>query len=182
MNNLKELPSLENVDFDKDLQTEDRKKKEWKTFAGQKALFPVGEEFTLAYDSERPIFGEKNDDGDFRHVRLTALGKGHDLVSIPLSYFTRPVFTKDKSLAVFSKKEGKAYLLGGQIIHNLSIPGGLDEEGLIKHLHGTKVIVKQGNDDINYLALPFNTNHDDDVENLRNKLVPKNTFKLELAR
>lgn len=182
MNNLKELPSLENVNFDQDLQTEERKKTNWKTFAGQKPLFPIGEEFTLAYDPENPIFGEKNDDGDFRHVRLTAVGKGHNLVSIPLSYFTRPVFTKDKSLAVFSKKEGKAYLLGGQIIHNLSIPGGLNEKELIKHLHGMKVIVKQGNEEINYLALPFNTGHDDDVEILRNKLVPKNTFKLELAR
>ena len=182
MNNLKELPSLEKVDFDKDLQTDDRKKKEWKTFAGQKALFPVGEEFTLAYDENNPIFGEKTSEGDFRHVRLTAVGKGHDLVSIPLSYFTRPIYTKDKNLAVFSKKEGKAYLLGGQIIHNLSIPGGLDEKGLIKHLHGMKVIIKQGNEDIHYLALPFNTAFDDNIENLRNKLVPKNTFKMELSR
>lgn len=177
---IKELVSLESVDLKETLQIVDRKKTEWKTFAGQKPLFPVGKEFTLVFDQSKPLFGE----GNFRHVRLTALNESHDTVSIPLSYFTRPVFTKDKSLAAFRlKDDGFAYLLGGQVLHNLSIPGGLTEDALVKHLHGTKVIVQKGDENIPYLALPYETPHEGrTTEDLRALLEPKNTFRIERVK
>lgn len=176
-NLIKELPSLEGVNIAEQTQQSDRGKSEWTTFEGESPKFPVGEEFVLAYDPEKPIFGKKSDKGDFRHVRLTAVDHSHETVSIPLSYFTRPIYMRGRDLAVFSNKDGKAYLLGGQIPHDLHIPGGLTEDALIKHLHGTRVIVKDGDHEVDHLALPFGT-ADAPIDELRKQLRPKVSFRV----
>lgn len=172
---IKELPSLEEVNIAEVTQQADREKTDWRTFSGQKTTFPVGKAFVLAFDANNPVFG----DGDFRHVRLTAVGESHETVSIPLSYFTRPLFMRDREVAAFRKDGDNAILLGGTIPHDLHIPAKITEDELIAHLHGMKVIIPEGQDQVPFFQLDYNNRGWGTREELLEKLVPKTTFKMK---
>lgn len=162
--------------------TADGRESKLETFSGIPPRFEEGTTYTLTLDPNNVIFGEKEGNNDYRHVRLTAVGHSHDTFSIPLSYFVRVVYMRDPARAAFRKsKDGYAILLGGESPHKLSIPGKLNEKELINWLTGKKIIIPVGLGNIEYFQLPWQTTWVPEVENLRSQLGPKRTFEVRLA-